>query len=57
MVNPSGHPTQRTPKNQAIAIVLIQAWADYGPGAICDSLSFLIRSAELEEIILLDSKL
>lgn len=29
---------------------LPQAWANYGPGAICGPSSFLIRSAEFEEI-------
>lgn len=32
------------------------AWANYGPGAICSPLSFIIRPAEHEEIILIASK-
>lgn len=32
------------------------AWANYGPGAVCSPLSFIIRPAEHEEIILIASK-
>lgn len=35
---------------------LALAWANYGPGAICSPLSFRIRPAEHEEIILIASK-
>lgn len=33
--------------------MLAQAWANYGSGAICGPLSFLIRLAKLEEIIII----
>lgn len=37
-------------------VLLAQAWANYGPGAICGQFSFLIRPAEFKEIILMASK-
>lgn len=36
--------------------VIVQGWANYGPGTICNPLHFPIRPAKLERILLIVSE-